>query len=396
MNITVTLLLIFGSSLILTAIVIPTVIKTAFKKRLLDAPNESRKVHKKVIPNLGGIAIFAGFMFCQQLFIHAKDLPALNQLLMCGCILFMLGLKDDIVGLSPYKKFVAQFVAAIIVAVIGNIRIMNMDGFLGIYELSYAFSVSLTVFSIVGIVNAFNLVDGIDGLAGMLGLIIFLAFAFLFYNTDEKGWAFLCLSLAGSLVGFLMYNISPARIFMGDSGSLLIGFFVAVSTIQLINMVSLHPIHTDLGTVSSPTGLAMGALIVPLFDTLRVFTLRILDNRSPFEADRNHLHHRLLHAGLSHTRAMSVLSLLTLGFLILAFFLQDIGSNQLVATLSIIILTLNTAFTLYMNSITAPGAAAESSDSDDDRPGMGESTPRKLSKEEEEFSESVLNKIFPN
>lgn len=344
------ILLLLASSFLLTAIIVPIVIRIAIKRRLFDAPSEIRKVHKRIIPNLGGIAIFSGFMFSQQLFIRSSMIPALNQVLMSGSILFMLGLKDDIIGLSPFKKFVAQFAAALIVAVIGDIRIMDMGGIFGLYELSYPFSISLTVFAIVGVVNAFNLIDGIDGLAGVLGLLVSLTYALLFFNAGDAGWAYLCFALAGSLAGFLIYNISPAKIFMGDSGSLMIGFFVAVFSIQFINESALKPFHIGEYTFISAVGLVMAILIIPLFDTLRVFTLRILGNRSPFEADCNHLHHRLISLGLSHIQATLILTVITLLFMITAVMFQNIGSNQLIATLGIMILSLNTGFTLYSNS----------------------------------------------
>jgi UDP-N-acetylmuramyl pentapeptide phosphotransferase/UDP-N-acetylglucosamine-1-phosphate transferase len=384
MNDLFTLFLAFISSLVLTAILVPAIIRTSYKKGLFDHPSESRKIHTKVVPNLGGVAIFAGFMFCQQLFIHSGQLSAINQVLMCGTILFMVGLKDDIVGLSPYKKFFAQFAAALILAVIGDVRISNLQGFFGFYELSDVFSISLTVFSIVGIVNAFNLIDGLDGLASMLGLIIFSSYGFFFYNAGEPGWAALCLCFAGTLVGFLLYNKSPASIFMGDSGSLFIGFFAAVTTIQLMNTVSSGPIHTPIGDILSANGLAMAALIIPLFDTCRVFILRILDNRSPFEADRSHIHHRLLQAGLSHSKATALLSAITLSFLLMAFFLQDVNTNQVIATLGIIILCLNTGFTLYMNSLLTAEKMA------------GESLNRMEKTEDPSFSDQVLDKIFDN
>jgi UDP-N-acetylmuramyl pentapeptide phosphotransferase/UDP-N-acetylglucosamine-1-phosphate transferase len=289
-------------------------------------------------------------MFCQQLFIHSPMIPALNQILTSGSILFILGLKDDIVGLSPYKKFVAQFVAALIVAIIGDIRILDLGGVLGFHELSYPFSISLTVFAIVGIVNAFNLIDGIDGLAGSLGLLVLSVYAYLFFISGDMGWTYLCLAMAGALVGFLIYNITPAKIFMGDSGALLIGFFAAVTSIHFINISVVSPIKVGPIIISSAVSLSLALLIIPLFDTLRVFALRLLGNKSPFEADRNHLHHRLIDVGMSHLQGTIVLACVTACFLITAFLFQDIGSNQLIATLGILILSLNTGFTLYCNS----------------------------------------------
>jgi UDP-N-acetylmuramyl pentapeptide phosphotransferase/UDP-N-acetylglucosamine-1-phosphate transferase len=345
------IILVLVSSFLFTAIIVPVIIKVAIKKRFFDKPTESRKVHKRIVPNLGGIAIFSGFMFCQQLFINSSMIPALNQILTCASVLFMLGLKDDIIGLSPYKKFVAQFAAALVVTIIGDVRIMDLGGVLGLHDLSYPFSISLTVFAIVGIVNSFNLIDGIDGLAGILGVIVSCTYSYFFHAMGDLGWAYMYLSLAGALVGFLIYNITPAKIFMGDSGSLMVGFFAAIGSIHFINTSSLNPIRIDTVTISSAISISLSLLIIPLFDTLRVFTLRLIGNKSPFEADQNHLHHRLLAVGLTHLQATFTLTMITLLFVCASVMFQDIGSNQLIATLAIMILSLNTGFTLYCNSV---------------------------------------------
>lgn len=355
------LLLIFCSSLALSALVIPTIIQVAIKRRLFDVPMESRKVHKRIIPNLGGVAIFSGFMFTQQLFIHGAGIPALNQVLMCGSILFMLGLKDDIIGLSPFKKFVVQFAAALVIVAIGDIRIMNLHGFLFIEQLNYPFSITLTVFIVVGIINAFNLIDGVDGLAGLLGLIMSLTFAYLFFNANETEWAYLAISLAGAIGGFLIFNISPAKIFMGDSGSLMIGFFAAIMGVHFVNIAESKPINLGFSTISSSVGLILSVLIIPIFDTARVFTLRIINNSSPFKADRNHLHHRLLAIGLSHFQVTASLAAITIGFIVTALLLQDAGNNQLVATLGIMIIMGNIGLTLFSGFRNNSGSAISTS-----------------------------------
>jgi UDP-GlcNAc:undecaprenyl-phosphate GlcNAc-1-phosphate transferase len=355
------LLLIFCSSLALSAFVVPALIQVAIKKRLFDIPIESRKVHKKIIPNLGGVAIFSGFMFTQQLFIQNSIIPALNQVLMCGSILFMLGLKDDIIGLSPFKKFIGQFASAFIIVIIGDIRIMNLQGVFSFEELNYTFSLSLTIFVVVGIINAFNLIDGVDGLAGLLGLIMSLTFAYLFYNANETDWSYLATSLAGAIGGFLIFNIPPARIFMGDSGSLMLGFFAAIMGIHFVNIAGQKSINLGFTVVSSSIGLILSLLIIPIFDTARVFILRILNNSSPFKADRNHLHHRLLSIGFSHLQVTASLSAITILFIFTALFLQDIGNNQLIATIIIIIIMLNLGLALFSGFTNPSGSTISTS-----------------------------------
>ena len=372
----------FFISLTVVALSIPAIITIAFRKRLFDAPTESRKIHKKIIPNLGGIAIFSGFLFSLALTCKSIDLPVGNQLLASGIILFMIGLKDDIIGVDPLKKFVAQFAAAFIVTILGDIRIMDLQGILGVHHLSYPFSIGLSVFAIVGIVNAYNLIDGIDGLAGLLGLIMSLSFAWFFYCAGETGWTLLSLCLAGALVGFLIHNISPARIFMGDSGSLMIGFISAVSGIHLINVSAAKIVDIGVAIESAPA-LVIAILVIPMFDTLRVFTIRIVSNESPFKADSNHLHHRLLSVGLTHTQAAATLSGITVVCIATAVCLQSIGNNQLIGTLAFLIILLNTGFTVYIYSRKL---AAESRDVIE--PASEENN--------KEFVKSVLERISEN
>lgn len=340
--------LIFVTSLLVVAFAIPPIITVAFQKRLFDDPVESRKVHKRIVPNFGGIAIFSGFLFTCSLFIPSNLLPEGNILMAAGLILFLIGLKDDIVGLSPLIKFIAQFASAAILAVVADIRISTLQGMFGIYELPYLSSIFLTVFFIVGIVNAFNLIDGIDGLAGTLGIMLSLVYAFLFFRSAEPGWSYLSLSLTGALLGFLFYNVTPAKIFMGDSGSLLLGFIAAVLSIKFLEVGKGNNGHFGSLTLSANLALVVAILIIPIFDTLRVFTLRILRNTSPFTADNNHLHHRLLFLGLSHIQATLVLVVCNIIFVIMALTFQHFGNSQLIGLLMLAILTVNGMLSLYI------------------------------------------------
>lgn len=340
--------LIFLTSLLVVAFAIPPIITVAFQKRLFDDPVESRKVHKRIVPNFGGIAIFSGFLFTCSLFIPSALLPEGNILMAAGLILFLTGLKDDIVGLSPTIKFVAQFTSAIILATAANIRISNLHGILGLQELPYTASIILTVFFIVGIVNAFNLIDGIDGLAGTLAIMVGLIYAFLFFRAGLMGWSYLSISLTGAMLGFLFYNVTPAKIFMGDSGSLLLGFVAAVLSIKFLSLTSTAALNLGTFELQSSNGLVIAILIIPIFDTLRVFTLRILKNTSPFTADNNHLHHRLLFLGLSHIQATLVLVVCNIVFVILALALQQLGDSQLISLLVLSILLVNGALSLYI------------------------------------------------
>ena len=319
-------------------------------KRLFDEPLELRKIHKRIIPNLGGIAIFTSFLFSASLFIPSPLLPIGNVLMAGGLIMFMTGLKDDIVGLSPTIKFVAQFTTAIIIAVLADLRITNLHDILGIGELNYVSSLMLTVVFIVGMVNAFNLIDGIDGLAGSLGLILSVAYAYLFLKAGQVGFSYMSMSLAGALLGFLFFNITPAKIFMGDSGSLLLGFLASIFSIKFIELPDASGLSVGSLVIHNYLVVSLAIIIIPTFDTLRVFTLRILKNTSPFTADSNHLHHRLLFLGLSHLQATFLLSFVTILFVVLALALNDLSAGMVVSIMIISVLTINGLLSIYIEA----------------------------------------------
>jgi UDP-GlcNAc:undecaprenyl-phosphate/decaprenyl-phosphate GlcNAc-1-phosphate transferase len=384
-------ILIFLTSLLVVAFAIPPVITVSFQKRLFDNPSESRKIHKRIIPNFGGIAIFTGFLFTCSLFIPTNFLPEANVLMAAGLILFMTGLKDDIVGLSPLIKFVAQFTSAFIVAMVANLRIADLHGIIGVNEMPYYASITLTVFFIVGIVNAFNLIDGIDGLAGSLGVIFSLLYAYMFYRAGEMGWSYLSLSLTGALIGFLFFNVTPAKIFMGDSGSLVLGFVAAVLSIKFMGVSAKSDIMVGTTHITSVAGLVVSILIIPIFDTLRVFTLRILRNTSPFTADSNHLHHRLLFLGLSHVQATLVLAVVNVMFIVMALSLQNLDNTQLVSLLMLTILGINGGLSLYIEqykkSLFATKTKTVSAKID---------IADTLSQPKKSFGEEILEKISEN
>lgn len=341
-------LLLFLTSLLVTGACIPSIIKVAFRKRLFDIPTEKRKIHKRIVPNFGGIAVFTAFLFSASLYIPSAQLPVGNILMAGGLIMFMIGLKDDIVGLSPAIKFVAQFATALIISIVADIRITNMHGIFEINQLNYPSSILLTIFFIVGVVNAFNLIDGIDGLAGSLGLILGLSYTYIFFKAGDIGFSYMATALAGALLGFLFFNITPAKIFMGDSGSLILGFLASIFTIRFLTID--HTTELILGSIfiKDQVGIAFAIIIVPLFDTLRVFTLRILSNKSPFTADSNHLHHRLLFLGLSHLQATLVLCFTTVLFIVLALALNDFTASQSIGIIFLVVLLINGLLSLYI------------------------------------------------
>lgn len=295
----------------------PSLIKVARMKHLVDEPSEARKQHTRSVPTIGGIIIFAAIIFTYALwFPEARIIGAsgedyealylamgaaysdLKYLIAAMVLLFFIGVKDDIIGFSPVKKLVGHMVVGYILVVMAGIRITDMQGVLGFYELPESISIAFSFFVYIVLVNAFNLIDGVDGLAGGIGLIAALAFGTWLLLAGDVALALLAFVLAGALAGFLIFNSHPARIFMGDSGSLMIGAILAVLAIRVLDHdVSKLPLY--LKQVSKPI-FVMSVLAYPLVDTLRIFVYRISRGISPFAADRNHIHHRLLAIGLGH------------------------------------------------------------------------------------------------
>ena len=316
-------ILAFITAFLLTYWAIPSIISIAEIKNLVDEPGE-RRAHTVSTPSLGGIAIFAGIIFSIIMWTPFKYFGDLQYILCAFIILFLIGVKDDIDPVLPYQKFGAEIISALILVFIANIRITSLYGIFGINELPYVASILLSIFTILVIINSFNLIDGVNGLSGSIAGIIASVFGLWFYQIDMIELSILAFAMVGAIVAFLKYNFSPAKIFMGDTGSLLLGLICAILAIQFIEM---HKVLEDLtyATQAAPA-VAVGILIVPLFDTLRVFTLRMMRGRSPFSPDRNHIHHLLLDSGLTHMQTTGMLVFFNLGILLLVYKLQHFGS----------------------------------------------------------------------
>lgn len=315
-------------SFILTLLVIPVIIVIAKAKKLYDLPDDTRKLHKEPIPSLGGLGMFIGFIFGLLLTLNFAIVPEFQFYIAAFLLIFFLGLKDDIMVLSPTKKFICQLLTAAILVFKANLVLDNMHGFLGLNHLPVFFSYILSIFSIVVIINAFNLIDGVDGLAGGLGLVSSLVFGMFFWVNDNIAYAVLGFSFAGCLIAFLFYNFYPARIFMGDTGSLMIGL---INSILVIKFIQTAPTYTVYPITSAPA-IGFGILILPLMDTLRVFGLRLIHRRSPFSPDRNHIHHLLLNKGLGHKSVSLSCIAATLVISSLGFVFHQLGTNILIGS----------------------------------------------------------------
>jgi len=291
----------------------------------MDEPN-NRSSHSKSTPSLGGIAFFIIFIFGLYFNDQFDDYNIAMSILPGITLMFFLGLKDDLVSLSARVKFGGQILACLFVLFHYKFEIESFHGFFGIYNMPIWMSIPLALLIMIAIINAYNLVDGIDGLAASISTVALACFAICFFWIGRNFLALTAVTMIGALIGFLFFNLSERRkIFMGDTGSLVIGFLLAVLSIRLLALddgLSLLPFDARF------VPLIMGTFIlIPLFDVLRVFSVRILQGKSPFSPDRNHIHHVIIDRfKWSHRRTSFSIScfsfviiLSSLGFILLGF-----------------------------------------------------------------------------
>ncbi|QEM05775.1 undecaprenyl/decaprenyl-phosphate alpha-N-acetylglucosaminyl 1-phosphate transferase [Mucilaginibacter rubeus] len=333
-------------STLITLLCIPSILHVARARHLYDDVGHFRKQHDHGIPRLGGVAIFVSFTITVLLFID-KSLPV-SYLLTACIILFAMGLKDDLSGVNSSTKFMIQFVVAAILVIPGDIRISSMYGVFNITALPYIPSVMLSILVIMLIINSFNLIDGIDGLAATTGIIANSTFATLFIYMNEYELAAISLAIVGAVAGFLRFNITPAKIFMGDTGALLIGLVSAVMAIRFIELSKVSTVK--LPFIYTAPALIIAVLIGPVFDTLRVFTIRILNKKSPFDADRNHIHHRMLKMGLTHLQTTFVLGCLNLVSIVMVLVFNNLNNSWLIAFIFLLSISFNGMITYFIRS----------------------------------------------
>ncbi|OGC04808.1 hypothetical protein A2276_02455 [candidate division WOR-1 bacterium RIFOXYA12_FULL_43_27] len=300
----------FLTAFLLTILATPAAIKLAFKIGAVDTPNQ-RKIHTDTIPRLGGIAIFFGFFsaLILGLIIAFFSGSKLNLLPIFGItlgsiIIVLLGIKDDMKSLKPSTKFFWQIVAATVAYGFGVSVSFMTNPFNGLMAIPMIISFPLTLLWIVGVTNAINLIDGLDGLAAGVTAISASILFFVALRTHQIGAALTMLCLAGAALGFLRYNFFPAKIFLGDSGSLLLGFVLATSSI-------IGVFKTTLVVALIIPLLILG---VPIFDTLFAIGRRMKEGQPVFKADNKHIHHMLLRAGFTQREA--VLSIYIVCFLL--------------------------------------------------------------------------------
>ena len=336
------------SSTLITLLAIPSILHVARARHLYDDLGHFRKQHDHGIPRLGGIAIFVSFTITSLLFSMTDMSLPINYLLTACIILFAMGLKDDLSGVNSRTKFFIQFIVASILVLAGKIRLTSMYGVFGIHTLPYWPSVALSILTIILVVNAFNLIDGIDGLAATTGIVANGSFAGLFIYMHQYELAAVSLAMVGAIFGFLKFNLTPAKIFMGDTGSLLIGLISVVMAVKFIELNKFTSIKSP--EVFSAPALAVAILIGPIFDTLRVFIMRIATGVSPFTADRNHIHHRMLRLGFTHLQTTLILAGLNVACIGMVLWFRGYGNSILLGLILVVCLLFNWTITFFLRS----------------------------------------------
>lgn len=323
------------TSFLICVIVLPVIIKYSLSKNLGDVPGR-RKIHKKVTPSLGGIAIFIGFIASTLIWLDFDAWQTTRYVLASLSLVFLLGVRDDLVPLRALHKLYGQIVAVVIL-LFSSVR---LTGFYGLVDADIPLAVCyvLTGFVIILVTNSFNLIDGLDGLAGSVGMISLLALGIWFFMVDETIFSLFCFAMIGGIVAFLVFNWEPSEIFMGDTGAMVIGMLLAVSVIHFMNInFTLPPNHPARFSATIGTGVCF--IIVPLMDTLRIIILRTLKGQSPFHPDKSHIHHAIMRLGMTHAKTALILGSLNLFCIVIAILLRsspDVVLLPVIITLGII------------------------------------------------------------
>lgn len=316
----------FLLAFIITYIAIPSLVDVARVKHLYDEPN-GRTSHSDKTPTLGGMAIFAGFIISIMVFLYIPDIPYIQYVIAGIIVVFFIGLKDDVIMVAPMTKFIAQLFAATVIIDLGDIRLHGFYGLFGITDIGYYGSDLLSIFVIIAIVNAFNLIDGIDGLAAGVGILASIVFGLWFYLNGYVQLAIVACALTGSLGAFFWFNVysKKHKIFMGDIGSLLLGFVMAIFAIKFNDLNALPAAYK---VVAAPA-VSIGILIVPIYDTIRVSIVRLYHRRSPFSPDREHVHHYLVDLTGSHKKSTFIILAVNIVFIVVALLLSRLRIYQL-------------------------------------------------------------------
>lgn len=337
------LLSVFIGSILVTYLIIPNILIIIKREHLLDSPNE-RSSHTSPTATLGGIAFFICIVLSTYLLKELDFKKVGVDVLFCVSIMLLIGVKDDLVGVSPKIKLFAQILVGIILSLNFNFNILSFHGTFNVFDIPLNLSPIINILFFVVIINAVNLVDGIDGLAAGLCVFMFISFAVIYLFVDNVFMSGLSLAGVGTCIGFLRYNLSrnkKYKIFMGDTGSLILGTLIGILSVQLFSTNDVY--LKGLPFKSENLFFVIAAIIfVPVFDLSRVFFMRIIRGKSPFHADRTHIHHVVVDSfQLTHKKASLFIVLAAALFasivIIASSYMDWIGMTILFSSLTMIV-----------------------------------------------------------
>ncbi|HKK16198.1 MAG TPA: MraY family glycosyltransferase [Gammaproteobacteria bacterium] len=312
------LISIFITSLLLALLLMPAMRYLAMRFHIIDVPGE-RKVHENEVPLLGGLAFALAFILAALLFV---ELTPIHQALLAGLVIILItGLVDDIRHLNPYLKFAGEILASLVFLLAGGVAITSFGDLVGSGPLTTGrYAIPVSVFCMVGVMNAINMMDGLDGLAGGVSLIGTLFLAWFAFVTGQSLHLGLLVALAGGLLGFLYFNRYPARIFMGDTGSLVLGYLLSALCIAMV-----QPVGGQVLVLPVSMAIIMG---LPIVDAMLLMSVRILHGKNPFKPDKTHLHDRLQRLGFNHPRTVHVIYAMMATCGLLAVLVRHAGETQ--------------------------------------------------------------------
>jgi UDP-N-acetylmuramyl pentapeptide phosphotransferase/UDP-N-acetylglucosamine-1-phosphate transferase len=313
-------------SFVLTFLLLPPLIRMA-KVRELFVPTNYRKVHNNEVSALGGLAIFSSVLISFLLFVDAVNFPDVRYVVAMGLLMFFVGLRDDFHPVSVRTKLISQLMAVTVLVFLADIQIdffsHFIDGGVGGFIDSLA-----TIFIMLWVINAFNFIDGIDLLASLYAFIVFTILGIWFLLTDQYDYSLMLLSLSGAFMAFMIFNYSPSKIFMGDTGTLSVGLLLAITLLKFDDVNTL--IAGSQYEFHNAPGLAFGFISIPFVDSIRVATLRIFRGVSPFKADKNHIHHLFLRLGWKQNQVaiflgFIIILIIGINFILDYFYISSLG-----------------------------------------------------------------------
>ena len=326
-------------SFLISFLIFPVLIKVLRQWNLFDATG-AHKIHSSFTPSMGGVAIFLGAVISLLMCLTFQEWVTYRFFFVSTGIMFIIGLRDDVLALTPLQKLYTQFLPIFILVFLDGTLLSSSYGLLGDFTFPHWVSLLISIFVLVILTNAYNLIDGLDGLAGAIGMIIFGFYGAWFYAVGSTAMAYIAFCFCGSLLAFIFFNWQPSKIFMGDTGALMIGLLLSYMTIQFININYQLPDDASYKFTSS-ISTAICIIIIPVFDTVRVIILRLRKSISPFRADKNHIHHQFLNLGYSHAKSVMSISLISIFFLAIAVLLRKQGDMLILAIVVTVCLIIN-------------------------------------------------------